>query len=237
MLLLLLSRFSRVRLCATPETAAHQGPPSLGFPRQELEWVAISFSNAWKWKVKVKSLSRVRLSDPMDCSLPGSSIHGIFQARVLESVAIAFSDEMDSSLLVTYTHSPGEERHHMPWRAMRRLYLEQGEQTWSEGVRVYSIKDMRWLSVSTEGHDWLVWIIPRAGRQLRHATLGWVRTVPNPHGKENFLARGALSSIWAEWGGELGVRLFEALLILPADKAALIKIYITLDLLKVLISI
>ena len=35
-------------------------------------------------KVKVKSLSRVRLSDPMDYSLPGSSIHGIFQARVLE---------------------------------------------------------------------------------------------------------------------------------------------------------
>ena len=31
------------------------------------------------------------LSDPMDCSLPGSSIHGIFQARVLEQIAIAFS--------------------------------------------------------------------------------------------------------------------------------------------------
>ena len=31
LLLLLLSRFSRVRLCATPETAAHQAPPSLGF--------------------------------------------------------------------------------------------------------------------------------------------------------------------------------------------------------------
>ena len=31
------------------------------------------------------------LSDPMDCSLPGSSIHGIFQARVLEGGAIAFS--------------------------------------------------------------------------------------------------------------------------------------------------
>ena len=57
-----------------------------------LEWVAISFSNAWKWKVKVKSLSRVRLfSTPMVCSLPGSSVHGIFQARVLEWGAIAFS--------------------------------------------------------------------------------------------------------------------------------------------------
>ena len=33
-------------------------------------------------------------SDPMDCSLPGSSVHGIFQARVLEWVAIAFSENM-----------------------------------------------------------------------------------------------------------------------------------------------
>ena len=42
------------------------------------------------YKVKVKLLSRVRLCDPMNCSPPGSSIHGIFQARVLEWVAISF---------------------------------------------------------------------------------------------------------------------------------------------------
>ena len=46
--------------------------------------------------MNVKSESEVvqsclTLSDPMDCSLPGSSVHGIFQARVLEWVAIAFS--------------------------------------------------------------------------------------------------------------------------------------------------
>ena len=46
--------------------------------------------------MKVKSESEVTqscltLRDPMDCSLPGSSVHGIFQARVLEWVAIAFS--------------------------------------------------------------------------------------------------------------------------------------------------
>ena len=46
--------------------------------------------------VKVKSVSEVpqlcpTLSDPMGCSLPGSSVHGIFQARVLEWGAIAFS--------------------------------------------------------------------------------------------------------------------------------------------------
>ena len=36
-------------------------------------------------------LSRVRLCDPMDCSLPGSSVHGIFQARILERVPISYS--------------------------------------------------------------------------------------------------------------------------------------------------
>ena len=41
--------------------------------------------------MKVKWLSRPTPSYPMDCSLPGSSIHGIFQARVLEWGAIAFS--------------------------------------------------------------------------------------------------------------------------------------------------
>ena len=42
LLLLPLSRFSRVRLCATPETAAHQAPPSLGFSRQE-HWSGLPF--------------------------------------------------------------------------------------------------------------------------------------------------------------------------------------------------
>ena len=42
LLLLLLSRFSRVRLCATPEMAAHQAPPSLGFSRQE-HWSGLPF--------------------------------------------------------------------------------------------------------------------------------------------------------------------------------------------------
>ena len=42
LLLLLLSRFSRVRLCATPLTEAHQAPPSLGFSRQE-HWSGLPF--------------------------------------------------------------------------------------------------------------------------------------------------------------------------------------------------
>ena len=91
LLLLLLSRFSRVRLCAIPEMAAHQAPVSLGFSRQE-HWSGLPFLLQC---MKVKSESEVAqscptLHDPMVCSLPGS-VHGIFQARVLEWGAIAFS--------------------------------------------------------------------------------------------------------------------------------------------------
>ena len=75
-----------------PIDGSPRGTPVPGILQaRTLEWVAISFSNAWKWKVKVKLLSCVRLRNPMDCSLPGSSIYGIFQARVLEWGAIAFS--------------------------------------------------------------------------------------------------------------------------------------------------
>ena len=92
LLLLLLSRFSRVRLRATPQTAAHQAPPSLGFSRQE-HWSGVPFPSPMH---EVKRESEVTqscptLSDPMECRLPGSSVHGIFQARVVEWVASAFS--------------------------------------------------------------------------------------------------------------------------------------------------
>ena len=40
------------------------------------------------------------LSDPMACSLPGSSVHGIFQARVLEWAAIAFSKRLHRIVLI-----------------------------------------------------------------------------------------------------------------------------------------
>ena len=48
LLLLLLSRFSRVQLCATPWTAAHQASPSMGFSRRTLEWVAMVRSQILK---------------------------------------------------------------------------------------------------------------------------------------------------------------------------------------------
>ena len=57
-----------------------------------LEWVAISFSSAWKWKVKVKSLSCVQLlATPWIAAYQAPPSMGFFQARVLEWGAIAFS--------------------------------------------------------------------------------------------------------------------------------------------------
>ena len=121
LLLLLLSRFSRVLLCG-PIDGSPPGSPVPGILQaRTLEWVAISFSNAGKRKVKVMSLSHVRLlatpwttvyqappsmgfsrqdvscsvmsnsCDLMDCSPPGSSVHGILQLRILEWAAISFS--------------------------------------------------------------------------------------------------------------------------------------------------
>ena len=82
-LLLLLSCFSRVRLCATPKTAAHQAPPSLGFSRQE-HWSGLPFpspvheSEKSKWGHSVVSdssrphgLQPTRLLHPWD--FPGKS--------------------------------------------------------------------------------------------------------------------------------------------------------------------
>ena len=91
-LLLLLSHFSRIRLCATPEMAAHQAPLSLDSSGKNTG-VGCHFLLQC---MKVKSESEVAqscptLSDPMDCSQPGS-IRGIFQASILEWVAIAFSE-------------------------------------------------------------------------------------------------------------------------------------------------
>ena len=80
LLLLLLSCFGRVQLCATPETAAHQAPPSLGFSRQE-HWSGLPFPSLMRESEVAQSCPT--LSDPMDCSLPGSSVHRIFQARIL----------------------------------------------------------------------------------------------------------------------------------------------------------
>ena len=84
-LLLLLSHFSRVRLCVTPQTAAHQAPPSLGSPGKNTGVGCHFLLQCMKVKIEREvAQSCPTLHDPMDCSLPGSCVHGIFQARLLE---------------------------------------------------------------------------------------------------------------------------------------------------------
>ena len=68
--------------------AAHEAPPSLGFSRQE-HWSGLPFPSLMRESEVTQSCPT--LSDPMDCGPPGSSIHGIFQARVMEWGATAFS--------------------------------------------------------------------------------------------------------------------------------------------------
>ena len=83
------------QLCLTirdPMTAAYQSPLIMGFSRQEY-WSGLPLPSPLP---PLKSESEVAqlcltLCDPVDCSLPGSSVHRIFQAVVLEWVAISFS--------------------------------------------------------------------------------------------------------------------------------------------------
>ena len=105
---------SHVQLFATRRTVAHQAPLSMGFSKQEywsgsplpspgdLPYLGIEprspalQADALPSELQGKSESEVTqlcltLYDFMDCSLPGSSVHGIFQARILEWVAISFS--------------------------------------------------------------------------------------------------------------------------------------------------
>ena len=82
-------------------------PPGSPIPgilqARTLEWVAISFSNAWKWKLHNECQELIRvcsqslqscLWDPKNCSLPGSSVHEILQARILKWVAMPSSRDL-----------------------------------------------------------------------------------------------------------------------------------------------
>ena len=83
---------SRARLLATSWTGAHQAPLSVDFPGKNTGMGCHFLLQCMKAKSESEvAQSCSTLRDPMDCSLPGSSIHGIFQARILEWGTIAFS--------------------------------------------------------------------------------------------------------------------------------------------------
>ena len=81
LLLLLLSHFSRVWLCVTPQTAAHQAPQSLGFSRQEhwLGWTI--FSCVCEVPVYGKPLRCSCLENPRDGGAWWAAVYGVAQSR------------------------------------------------------------------------------------------------------------------------------------------------------------
>ena len=96
---LVLSYFNRVRLFETPWTVAHQAPLSMEFSRQEY-WNGLPFPSPFAPVIIISTIylrvcsvtqSCPTLCYPMDCSLPGCSIHRIFQAKIPVWVAISFS--------------------------------------------------------------------------------------------------------------------------------------------------
>ena len=100
-----------LQLCPTLCNLIDGSPPGSPVPgilqARTLEWIAISFSNAGKWKVKVKSLSHVRLfANPWTAASQNPKIHGIFQARVLEWGAILLTLDLSISGRNRFFFSP-----------------------------------------------------------------------------------------------------------------------------------
>ena len=101
--------------------------------------------------------SCLTLCDPMDCSLPGSSIHGIFQARVLKWVAISFSrgssQPMDWTLV-----SRIASRHFTIWATREGTMGEAHKSTYSpQNFLKYSKHKYHWYWVSRAIHIWEGW--------------------------------------------------------------------------------
>ena len=88
-LLLLLSHFSRVQLCVIPQTAATRLPRPWDSPGENTGVGCHFLLQCLKVKSEREvAQSCLTLSDPMDCSLPGSSVHGIFQAKYWSGVPL-----------------------------------------------------------------------------------------------------------------------------------------------------
>ena len=139
MLLLLLSCFSRVQLWAHRRQPTRL-PCPWDFPGNNTG-VGCHFLLQC---MKVKSENEITqscptLCDPMDCSLPGSSVHGIFQARVLEWGVIAFSVSPIYSSLKSY----------------RKMYFTKIEE-WTKKMKSVSLElgartqNMRWAERTSQ---------------------------------------------------------------------------------------
>ena len=164
--------------CSSPGSSVH------GISQVRiLEWVTIPLSRemilrintmlAWS---EVKLLSRVWLCDPMNCSLPGSSVHGIFQARVLEWVAISFSR--------------GSSRPRDRTRVSRivgRCFTVWATREWIGPQPTQTLHEMAKIHLHWKGEErWRAWELPRRPARELEGTLqtkkgyGWAQAVSQP---------------------------------------------------------
>ena len=111
--------------------------------------------------------SCLTLSNPMDCSLPGSSIHGIFQARVLEWGAIAFSKERWAlkkwcfwTLVLEKTLESS-----LDWKEIKPVYPK-GNQSWIFIGRTDAEAETPILW-APDAKNWLIWKDLNAGKDWR----------------------------------------------------------------------
>ena len=96
----------------------------------------------------MKSLSHVRLCDPMDGNLPGSAVHGIFQARILEWFSISFS----RGSVREYMNLKSSTNHH------REVVLSKSNLCYSDSVDsspsgssvhgIFQVRILEWVAIS-----------------------------------------------------------------------------------------
>ena len=96
-------------------------------------------------------LSHVRLCDPMDCSPPGSSVHGISQARILEWVAISFSTiGIDISIItlnVNVLNAPTKRYRLTEWIQKQDPYICCLQETHFRPRDIYRLKVKGWTKI------------------------------------------------------------------------------------------
>ena len=134
--LLLLSRFSRVRLCNPMDGS----PPGSAVPgilqARTLEWVAISFSNARKWKVRVKLLSLVRLvATPWTAAHQAPPSMGFFRQEYWSGVPLPSPNFPGSKAYLTFT---------LLVRQVWRSFLEKWYIGQKSFVNLYSVMTSQW---------------------------------------------------------------------------------------------
>ena len=139
LLLLLLSRFQSCPTLCDPIDGSPPGSPVPGILQtRTLEWVAISFSNAWKWKVKVKSLSRVWLfSTPWTATCQAPPSTGFSRQEYWSGVPLPSPQKTITryyNRILCKDHKEMGRR--LPLRKRRDINIKWRERIWGRGEKL-----------------------------------------------------------------------------------------------------